>query len=166
MTDVLVLTAFSTLTLILALIAGVFLAFSDFIMRSLRAAHVPAGIEAMQEINREVISSAFVFSLIAMVPLTALSALFAATTLDGTSQTLILAGSASYVFGTFGVTILGNVPMNNRLDKMSLNSPDISAYWRIYARDWTRWNHLRTGAAILSAGLYMMATILLVGQGS
>lgn len=42
-----------------ALVGGVFLAFSDFIMRSLDTANSPGGIEVMQVINREVFKWVF-----------------------------------------------------------------------------------------------------------
>ena len=41
------------------LVAGVFLTFSDFVMRSLSASEAIAGAEAMQEINRKVYGSIF-----------------------------------------------------------------------------------------------------------
>ena len=41
------------------LVAGVFLTFSDFVMRSLAASEAIAGAEAMQEINRKVYGSIF-----------------------------------------------------------------------------------------------------------
>ncbi len=50
-----------------------------------------------------------------------------------------------YFVGTFLVTMLGNVPINKRLDLMVMRAPDTRDYWQVYARDWTRWNHLRTG---------------------
>ena len=49
-----------------ALIAGVFLAFSDFIMRSLASAQPAAGAEAMQEVNRKVYRSIFLSLFFAM----------------------------------------------------------------------------------------------------
>ena len=65
MSETVVLIAFGSVALVMALVSGVFLGFSDFIMRSLRVSSPRAGIEAMQQINREVLSSAFVFSLLA-----------------------------------------------------------------------------------------------------
>ncbi|WP_078569715.1 hypothetical protein [Thioclava sp. F36-7] len=46
-------------TLATGLVAGVFLTFSDFVMRALGRAELAAGIEAMQMINREVYRSLF-----------------------------------------------------------------------------------------------------------
>ena len=49
-----------------ALVAGVFLTFSDFVMRSLAGAKTAAGIESMQVINREVYRSVFIVLLLGM----------------------------------------------------------------------------------------------------
>ena len=49
------------------LVAGVFLTFSDFVMKSLFAAEPAAGTEAMQIINRKVYNSIFMVLLIGMI---------------------------------------------------------------------------------------------------
>ena len=51
-----------------ALISGVFLAFSDFIMRALDTARPPSGIEVMQIINREVFKYVFKALFLGMAP--------------------------------------------------------------------------------------------------
>ena len=48
------------------LVSGVFLTFSDFVMRSLDGARTAAGVEVMQVINREVFRSVFMFLLLGM----------------------------------------------------------------------------------------------------
>ena len=47
-------------------VSGVFLTFSDFVMRSLDGARTAAGVEVMQVINREVFRSVFMFLLLGM----------------------------------------------------------------------------------------------------
>ena len=87
--------------LLLALIAGVFLAFSDFVMRSLRAATPSAGIEAMQLINRKVYSSVFLVWLLGMAPVSAALAFYAWGFVEGLAQDWFIAGGVIYVLGTF-----------------------------------------------------------------
>lgn len=53
--------------------------------------------------------------------------------------------------GTFGVTGAFNVPRNNRLARLDARSPETADEWTAYVREWTRWNHVRTGAALASA---------------
>ena len=59
------------------LVAGVFLTFSDFVMRSLAATQPAGGIEAMQQINRKVFRTLFMVLLIGMAIVSPLMAVFA-----------------------------------------------------------------------------------------
>ncbi|MEL7281812.1 MAG: anthrone oxygenase family protein [Pseudomonadota bacterium] len=151
MSDTVTLIVFGGSAMLMALVAGVFLAFSDFIMRSLERASPAAGIEAMQQINREVLSSVFVVWLMGLTPVCLGLAAYAWVYVDGQAQTWFIAGSLTYVVGTVLVTVLGNVPMNNRLDALRPISEETKAYWDIYATFWTAWNHVRTVAAAAGA---------------
>jgi uncharacterized membrane protein len=66
----------------------------------------------------------------------------------GTAKsTLLLAAGLSYVVGSFGVTMAFNVPRNERLAGLNAESPEASAYWPVYVREWSVWNHVRTLAS-------------------
>jgi uncharacterized membrane protein len=58
-------------------------------------------------------------------------------TTDESHATLRAIGSVLYVIGTFGVTMVVNVPMNNALDADDPVSDDGTSYWRAYPRQWT-----------------------------
>lgn len=142
-----------------ALVAGVFQSFSDFIMRSLSAARTVSGIDAMQMINRKVYRSVFVVLLLSLAPALPLLTWVISDTLSPVALTWTIAGSAIYGIFVFLVTLAGNVPMNKRLDRMPTDSAEAAAYWTVYRRIWTRWNHLRTaGSAITAACLILAAT--------
>ncbi|QGX99260.1 DUF1772 domain-containing protein [Roseovarius faecimaris] len=151
---------FALATLICALIAGVFLAFSDFVMRSLRNASPTTGIEAMQIINREVFSSIFLVWLLGMAPVSAGLGAYAFFSIDGPARAWFMAGSMIYLIGAVGVTMLGNVPMNQRLDTLPLGGAAAEKYWDVYATFWTQWNHLRTVASGLAALCYLVGCVL------
>ena len=151
---------------ITALVAGVFLAFSDFIMRSLARADTKAGIEVMQIVNREVHRTLFLVLLLGMSVAAPVLAGYAAMALGGAGARWIAAGAALYVIGVFLVTVLGNVPMNIRLDRMVHDSPETAAYWReIYRPRWTAWNTVRALAAGGSAVCFLMAGLTLMQTG-
>ena len=82
-----------------ALIAGVFLAFSDFIMRSLALTGGVGGVEAMQVINREVFRWIFMALFLGMAGVSVLLAGYAWFGPDGPSGTLILLAALVYLFG-------------------------------------------------------------------
>ena len=125
---------------LMALIAGVFLSFSDFIMiRGLAQARGTVGPAAMVSINRAVYRSIFMVLFIGLLAVSAALALFAFWHADGVALFLILAGSLGLAgLGVFAVTGLANVQINNRLDALSGNMEQTAAYWSDYARRWTR----------------------------
>ena len=52
-----------------------------------------------------------------------------------------------------------NVPRNERLKALTAESPAAHEYWRTYLREWTRWNHVRTAAALAAAACGIVALI-------
>ena len=140
------------------LVAGVFLAFSDFIMRGLVMAKAEGGMESMQHINKTVLRSVFLFTFLALVPASLALAVYAWFKLSGTGQTLIITAATIYLLSVFCVTVFGNVPMNERLAMMANNSVDAKSYWFKYARVWTGWNHIRTICATITATCLLLAS--------
>jgi uncharacterized membrane protein len=71
----------------------------------------------------------------------------------------LIGGAVFYLAGTFLVTILGNVPLNNRLAAVPASDAASRATWQHYLSRWTMWNHVRTAAGALSALLYTVALL-------
>lgn len=140
-----------------ALVGGVFLAFSDFIMRGLRAANAAAAVAAMQAINRSVLRSIFLTLLLALVPASIAAGAYSLWQESGATLALLLAGAITYIVAVFAVTVAGNVPMNERLDKMSPTDAETASYWQFYVQRWTRLNHVRTAGSIITAVCYLLA---------
>ena len=142
-----------------ALVAGVFLTFSDFIMRSLAATQPEGGIEAMQQINRKVFRTVFMVLLIGMAFVSPVMAAFAIWQGSSPATIWIIAASVTYVIGTFGVTVAFNVPMNERLDRMTHDSAVAASYWHRYVPAWSFWNSVRTLASAAAAVFMLMAVV-------
>lgn len=142
-----------------AMVAGVFQAFSDFVMRGLILADPAGGIESMQHINRTVFRSAFMATFLALVPITVGFAAYGGFRLGGPSQVLLAVAAATYVITVFGVTVVGNVPMNEHLDTLAYRSAEAAAYWSTYGRVWTWWNHVRTVGALVTAACFLLAAV-------
>jgi uncharacterized membrane protein len=139
-----------------AFVGGVFLAFSDFIMRSLALTGGTGGVEAMQRINREVFRWVFMALFLGLAPVSLVIAGYGASQLDGPAATLIAAAGLTYLVGCFGVTIVFNVPMNEALGRMDLSDAATRDYWRrTYVPRWTFWNSVRTAACAAAAGLLL-----------
>lgn len=152
------------LGLLSALVAGVFQAFSDFVMAGLVRARPESGIEVMQHINRTVFRSVFLASFLALVPLSIGFAAYAWFHLEGPGRALILAAAAIYGMSSFLVTVAGNVPMNERLARLDPATPEAAQYWQTYGRLWTRWNHVRTIGSLGSAVCLVLAAVTLAGS--
>ena len=145
----------------MALISGVFLSFSDFVMRGLAQAPGRAGAAGMIGLNRTVYKSIFMVLFMGLVFGSVALAVLAYWQLDGAALRLVFAGTLSYLMGVFVVTGFGNVPMNNRLDATSGRAGEMASYWPEYLRRWTRLNHVRALASALAALFWLSAANLL-----
>lgn len=133
------------------LIGGVFFAFSVFVMKALALLPASQGIAAMQRINVVVLNPVF-FGVFIGTAVFAAVCVLAGFFPWGTPKSMLLLGAGlSYLGGSFGVTAAFNVPRNERLSSMAADSPQAAAYWPVYVHEWTRWNHVRTAASLVSA---------------
>lgn len=141
-----------------ALVGGVFLAFSDFIMRALSVTSGQGGAEAMQAINREVVHWVFMVLFLGMAPVSLLIAAYGAMVVGHGPGTVMMVAGLTYFVGCFGVTVFFNVPMNEALAGMEASAEATRDYWtRTYLPRWTFWNTVRTIACGLSAALLLFA---------
>lgn len=133
------------------LVAGVFFAFSTFVMPALARLPAAHGIAAMQSINIVVIDPLFLGVFLGTA--TACVALVVESLLSWTKPRAIylLAGSLLYLVGTLLVTIMFNVPRNDALAATDPNGAQAASSWVRYVADWTVWNHVRGAAALAAA---------------
>ncbi len=149
-----------------AVVSGVFLTFSDFVMRSLDGAKTAAGVEVMQIVNREVFRSVFMVLLLGMSALSPFLIGYAYFRVDGSASALIMTGGAIYLAGVFAVSLVFNVPMNKRLDAREYSGAEAATYWKnTYFPHWTFWNYVRAIASAGSAICFLIAGVWLA-QGA
>ncbi|MFY0609894.1 MAG: DUF1772 domain-containing protein [Hyphomicrobiaceae bacterium] len=146
-----------------ALVGGVFLAFSDFIMRSLVLTGGHGGIEAMQTINREVFRWVFMALFLGMAAVSVVVAGYGAFGLSGPAGTLIMLAGLVYLIGCFTVTVVFNVPMNEALAGLEVSLETTRDYWsQTYVPRWTFWNSVRAFACVASAALLLVGLVWLI----
>ena len=151
--------------LVYALVGGVFMAFSDFIMRALIRTSGTGGAEAMHVINREVFRWVFMVLFIGLAPASLGMALYGLIFIGGAAGLILAIAGLIYLIGCFGVTVCFNVPLNNRLARMSLSDPEANSFWqKTYVPRWTLWNTVRGLACVLSAVLMLSALPRLVSM--
>lgn len=142
------------------IMAGIYFAFSVFVMRSLDVIDHPVGMIAMQSINRVIQKSLFL-PLFFISSLACLVLIVFGVINWGQSGALQMAvGGVLYIVGMLVVTVAGNVPLNNALEQTDASGPDGEAMWRRYMQRWLPWNHVRTISCTISLGLFISAITL------
>ena len=139
-----------------ALVGGIFYAFSSFVMKALAAVPPAEGIGAMQSINVVVINPWFLGVFMGTAVLSVGAGGLALAGWNRASAPFFLGGALFYFVGTFLVTMLRNVPLNDQLATVSATDPAAIDVWEHYLDRWTTWNHVRTGAAIVAALLFSL----------
>jgi uncharacterized membrane protein len=155
--------ALELLTLVSALscglVAGVFFAFSTFVMRALARLPAPQGVAAMQAINVAVLTPRFLGLFLGAAAASVALGVAAIVRWHDPGAGWLLAGALAYAFGAFGVTVAFHVPRNDTLAALDPAVSEAARYWRSYQADWTVWNHVRTVAALAAAAAFTVALV-------
>jgi uncharacterized membrane protein len=139
------------------LVAGIFFAFSAFVMTALGRLSAPNGISAMQSINVAVLNPVF-FSVFFGTGAVSLALAIAALVRWSAPDALYpLVGALLYVVGCVLVTVVFNVPLNNKLKAVDPESSDGASLWSAYLTTWTAWNTVRTVASLAASVLFTLA---------
>lgn len=139
------------------LMAGVFFAFSTFVMKALARLPLGEGISAMQSINVTVINPWFLGVFLLTAADCVLLAVVSLQRWEDRGALYLLSGGALYFVGTFLVTLIFNVPKNKALAALSRADPRGATLWPHYFSSWTAWNHVRTAAALAAAAVFTVA---------
>ncbi|MFH9554564.1 DUF1772 domain-containing protein [Streptomyces sp. NPDC017435] len=145
--------------LVTGLMTGVFCAFSVLVMRGLAALPPAQGVAAMNAINSSATTPAFMVLFLGAAALCAVIVVVTFVLWPDDGAVHLLLGSALYLCGAFGVTVMANVPRNEALAKLEPGTPEAVTYWPAYLRQWTRWNHVRAVASAASALVYVLALV-------
>jgi uncharacterized membrane protein len=137
--------------------AGVFFAFSSFVMKALARLQPAQGIAAMQSINLVAVTPAFMTALFGTAAAAAALGVWALVAWKDPAGPWLLAGSACYLLGTIGLTITYHVPRNYALAALQAQRPEAAGRWARYVAEWTRWNHLRAAASLAAAVILTLA---------
>lgn len=142
------------------LVAGIFFAFSTFIMTAFSRIPAEQGIAAMNSINVTIVRSPFMLLFVPTAILCLIIVALAVMNWRGSASSFMLAGAALYIVGSFFSTIVFNVPMNDALERVSGNGPEAAQLWTTYLWDWTWWNHVRTIASLLASAAFVRALMV------
>jgi uncharacterized membrane protein len=138
-----------------AMMAGVFFAFSAFVMKALARLPAQQGIGAMQAINVAAVTFAFMAALFGTAAACGALAVWALFAWDEGFAPYLLIGGALYLIGTILLTIVYHVPRNEALATLQPHSAE--SHWRRYLSGWTAWNHVRAATALAAAATLTIA---------
>lgn len=136
------------------LIAGTFFVFSVAIMAAFRRLPACEGMAAMQSINVVIQNPIFLGVFMGTALISLILAGMSMWNWNTPQSYYILAGAAFYVIGSFLLTIVFNVPLNNALDAADASTASGQEVWANYLTNWTFWNHVRTLASIAATGVF------------
>jgi uncharacterized membrane protein len=139
-----------------ALAAGVFYAFSTFVMPALAALPHPQGIAAMQAINIAAVRPGLLLELFGTAAACVVAGIIALVDWQGSSGPFVLAGAVLYLLGAIGITAGYHQPRNLALADVDPISAEAPAPWRRYVTEWSAWNHVRTVTPLLASAAFLI----------
>jgi uncharacterized membrane protein len=142
-----------------ALVAGLFFGFAVAVNGGLHRLKDSEYIAAMQSINTVILNPVFYVSFFGPVVLLALAA-FLHRDVSATRFLFLVGSAVLYIFGTFGITVVGNIPLNQQLAKFDLSTANDAEIASARARFEGPWNRLHLIRTILS-----IAAIILILTG-
>lgn len=148
--------------IVTGLMSGLFFAYSTSVSPGLKNISDAGSLASMQSINRSILNPIFFmvfFGALILLPLNAYLQFERSLTLR---SGLFLVAAIIYIVGAFGVTILGNIPLNNALDKFDLSnaSPEKMRSMRnVFEARWNNLNLVRTIASTISFAMLILALL-------
>lgn len=143
-----------------ALSAGFFYAWVVSVIPGTKKIPDQAYIETMQSINREILNVGFFTMFFGALFLLLASSFLQYRTPVGSVYYLTLAATLVYAIGTIGVTMFGNVPLNNVVESLDLSTftaQDFKDARVAYEEKWNNLNLIRMIAALISFILVLLA---------
>ena len=107
-------------------------------------------IQTMQSINREILNPYFFLVFFGSLILLSVSSI-SQLNIGKWAFGFMLSASIIYLLGTLGVTMFGNIPLNNKLDVLDLTQMDseaLAAFRSYFEENWNRLQHIRAGLSV------------------
>ncbi|MBO0851041.1 MAG: DUF1772 domain-containing protein [Pseudonocardia sp.] len=140
-------------------VAGVFYAFSGFVMPALERMPPAQGITAMQSINVTAVRPAL---MTAMFGTAAVCVALIVCAVRGWGQTYavpLLAGAVLYLVGAIVLTIAFHVPLNDALAGLDPSAAGSAEVWADYLRRWGAGNQVRWITPVAASALFTWALV-------
>ncbi len=151
-----------TTILFSGLVAGLLYGYACSVNMGLKELPAEGYLKAMQSINTAIQNPYFFLSFMGLLIMFPLSLWRLYTPQPTATFYLFLIAALFYFVGVFGITMFGNIPLNNLVDKfvIATSSPDeIDKMRLIFEKSWNRFHLVRTISSILSFGFTIVAIL-------
>ena len=141
------------------LIGGLFFVFSNTLMKAFDGLPPAGAVASMQNINVTILNPLFFLVFFGTAAICVALLVMNLPRLGQPGAVLACSGALVYLVGSIVVTMMLNVPLNNKLAAVSLTANDLAAQWQAYRGPWTMWNHVRTVACALAVVAFAAALV-------
>jgi len=135
------------------IMAGVYFAFSGFIMQAFNKLSASQAVAVMNVINVTIVRSVFMLLFFGSTIVSLILMIVAIFYWSETGSGIMMVAGAVYFIGMFICTAIFNVPLNNRLASLDPDNENVHEIWSHYFRTWTNWNHLRAVSSLVTCAL-------------
>ena len=142
------------------LIAGLFFAFSYSVVLGLGKLPDVEYLRAFQHINRAIQNPVFLTCFMGILLLLPLSTYLHYQKPLTPQFWLLLSATIIYFIGVFGITVMGNIPLNNAIDAFNVegaSQQSVSAQRLAFEGNWNNLNIIRTIASAVTLILSVIA---------
>ena len=148
-------------TILCSLVAGFLFAFAVVVMPGIRSLNDREFIRAFQVMDRVIQNNQPIFMLVWVGSVVVLitSVVLGIGQLDGGGRLLIIFATIAYLLGVQLPTITINIPLNNKLQTLdvdTINETQQKAARENFETRWNRWNSIRTVLSSLASALLIV----------
>ena len=144
------------------LLAGLLYAFNVAFVPALRSIKATEHIAAMQSLNKKIQNPVFFLSFFGPTVLLPLAAYLHR---GGPQFPLLVVAAGLHIIGANGVTIMGNLPLNDNLDKHNVSqlseaeADQIRVEFQGAGKPWMQFHNIRTLAEVAATALVFIACL-------
>lgn len=148
--------------LLTGLLAGLFYGYDCSVIKGLGNLSDKEYLNAFKSINKAILKPYFFLSFMGCLVVLPFAAWLSYKGTSPISFCFLLAAMIIYFISVFGVTVFGNIPLNNLLEQFDISTASaeaIEAMRQKFENSWNVFHHIRTYAAILSFLLTIISLI-------
>ena len=150
-------------TMTTGLMAGIFFTWTNAVTPGIGQLNDLGYLKALQSMNRVILNPAFYMIFICPIFMLPLATVLNYNSISSLAFTLLSIAAVIYLVGVFFITVAGNIPLNNVLDKNDLEDCSLEEARKLRNKIETKWNNfnlIRTITSFISFILLILICFL------